>query len=55
MHKRKIQVMVAHSIYDTVSKFAEITSQSLSSVFADYHFIDETQLIKMSAAVYGIN
>lgn len=53
MPKRKIQVMVDQSIYDTVAKFAEITNQSLSSVVAEYLFMAQPTLEKMSAAMSG--
>lgn len=53
MAKKKIQVMVDASVYETVQNFATVTNQSLSAVVADYLVMAQPTLEKMTAAMSG--
>lgn len=53
MPKRKIQVMVEESVYQTVERFAQTTNQSLSAVVADYLVMAQPTLEKMITAMSG--
>lgn len=53
MAKKRIQVMVEPSVYDTLVDFSQVTKQSISSVVADYLVMAQPTIERMSDSLRG--
>lgn len=53
MAKKRIQVMVDPSVYDSLVDFSKVTKQSISSVVADYLVMAQPTIDRMSDSLRG--